>query len=98
VFKIAADRLLGMTADEQQKAAFRRWAREHHPDVGGDPEVFAAGLQAAREGRFNEPAESPVSEESRTTVYVHRSIHGLARVIVATQKWNARRRRPPRVR
>jgi hypothetical protein len=81
-----------MTADEQQKAAFRRWARENHPDVGGDPEVFAAGLQAAREGRFNEPTES------RTTVYVHRSIHGLARVIVAAQKWNSRRQRPPRVR
>jgi hypothetical protein len=91
-----------VTANEQQKAAFRRWARENHPDVGGDPEVFAAGLQAAREGRFSEPTEPlrapPSAEESRTTVYVQRSIHGLARVIVATQKWNARRRRPPRVR
>jgi hypothetical protein len=87
-----------MTADEQQKAAFRRWARENHPDAGGDPEVFAAGLQAAREGRFSEPVSPPAEHESRTTVYVHRSIHGLARVIVATQKWNARRKRPPRVR
>jgi hypothetical protein len=86
-----------VTANEQQKAAFRRWARENHPDVGGDPEVFAAGLQAAREGRFSEP-DAPAADESRTTVYVQRSIHGLARVIVATQKWNARRRRPPRVR
>jgi hypothetical protein len=87
-----------MAADEQHKAAFRRWARENHPDVGGDPEVFAAGLQAAREGRFTEPVARPDAEPSRTTVYVHRSIHGLARVIVATQKWNARRKRPPRVR
>ena len=80
-----------MTADEQQKAAFRRWARENHPDAGGDPEVFAAGLQAAREG-------VPPGEDSRTTVYVHRSIHGLARVIVAAQKWHSRRQRSPRVR
>jgi hypothetical protein len=87
-----------VTANEQQKAAFRRWARENHPDVGGDPEVFAAGLQAAREGRFSELPAPHTAEESRTTVYVHRSIHGLARVVVATQKWNARRRRPPRVR
>jgi len=86
-----------MAADEQHKAAFRRWARENHPDVGGDPEVFAAGLQAAREGRFNAPIAPPSAEPSRTTVYVHRSIHGLARVIVATQKWNERRKRPPRV-
>ena len=87
-----------MAEDEQHKAAFRRWARENHPDVGGDPEVFAAGLQAAREGRFEEPDSTSVAEDSRTTIYVHRSIHGLARVIVAAQKWNSRRHRPPRVR
>jgi hypothetical protein len=95
-----------MAADEQRKAAFRRWARENHPDVGGDPQVFAAGLQAAREGRFREPAAEPAPEpasesapeESRSTIYVRRSARGLARVIVATQKWNARRKQPPRVR
>jgi hypothetical protein len=87
-----------MAADEQHKAAFRRWARENHPDVGGDPEVFAAGLQAAREGRLSDSAADPTPEERRTTVFVQRSVRGLARVIVATQKWNARRQRPPRVR
>jgi hypothetical protein len=88
-----------MAEDEQHKAAFRRWARENHPDVGGDPEVFAAGLQAAREGRFQEtPAGAGDRDEEPIPVYVHKSIHGLARVIVAAQKWNARRRRPPRVR
>jgi hypothetical protein len=89
-----------MAADEQHKAAFRRWARENHPDAGGDPEVFAAGLQAAREGRFNESIaelDEPV-RDSRSTVYVHRTARGIARVIVATQKWNARRKQAPRVR
>jgi hypothetical protein len=37
-----------MTPDE--RAAFRAFVREHHPDRGGDPEVFAAGL-----ARFREP-------------------------------------------
>jgi hypothetical protein len=28
----------------EERAAFRAFVREHHPDRGGDPEVFAAGL------------------------------------------------------
>jgi hypothetical protein len=89
-----------MAADEQHKAAFRRWARENHPDAGGDPEVFAAGLQAAREGRFGDALADPdeTFQHGRTTVYVRRTARGIARVIVATQKWNARRKQPPRVR
>jgi hypothetical protein len=90
-------------AGEQRKAAFRRWARENHPDAGGDPEVFAAGVQAAREGRLSEALAGPkprsIQEDPRrTTVYAHRTARGIARVIVATQKWNARRKQPPRVR
>jgi hypothetical protein len=30
--------------NEQERAAFRAFVREHHPDRGGDPEVFVAGL------------------------------------------------------
>lgn len=29
---------------------FRAFVRRHHPDVGGDPEVFAAGVAAWRAG------------------------------------------------
>ncbi len=29
---------------EYDRAAFRRFVREHHPDRGGDPETFVAGL------------------------------------------------------
>jgi hypothetical protein len=32
-------------------ARFRAFARRHHPDVGGDPEAFRAGLEAFRAGR-----------------------------------------------
>lgn len=43
--------LLGVSpdADRQEiKAAFRRYARRHHPDVGGDPARFQAGVEAWR--------------------------------------------------
>jgi hypothetical protein len=30
--------------NEQERAAFRAFVRENHPDRGGDPEVFISGL------------------------------------------------------
>jgi hypothetical protein len=89
-----------VTVNAQQKAAFRRWARENHPDVGGDPAVFAAGVRAAREGRWRHFSSSSAGGpdfESRPIVYVRRSVHGVARFVVAAKRWNDRRRRPPRV-
>lgn len=32
----------------QRRAAYRRWIRDHHPDVGGDPESFVMGLARYR--------------------------------------------------
>lgn len=40
--------------NEQERTAFRAFVREHHPDRGGDPEVFVAGL--ARFGGAAPPA------------------------------------------
>lgn len=37
--------------DPATRAAIRAFARTHHPDVGGDPAVFAAGLAELRSGR-----------------------------------------------
>ncbi len=92
-----------MRSDEEQRAAFRRWARENHPDMGGDPAVFAAGVEAARAGRWSEfenPSQSAPDEEpeTRATIYVRKSARGLAKVIVAAQRWNTRRKQPPRAR
>lgn len=50
--------------NEQERAAYRAFVREHHPDRGGDPEVFRAGLARFRGGtppdddpRFDAPVE-----------------------------------------
>jgi hypothetical protein len=32
----------------EERAAYRAFVREHHPDRGGDPEVFIAGLARFR--------------------------------------------------
>lgn len=32
----------------EERAAYRAFVREHHPDRGGDPEVFVAGLARFR--------------------------------------------------
>ncbi|WP_103350521.1 hypothetical protein [Amycolatopsis sp. CA-128772] len=89
------------------RAAFRAFVRTHHPDAGGDPAVFAAGL-----ARFREPAsryDAPVTFVAR-----RRGVAGLRRA--ATRAGRRRvttsrprhprvaallarfRRRPPRVR
>ncbi|MDL4775637.1 MULTISPECIES: hypothetical protein [Thermomonosporaceae] len=34
-----------------QRAEFRAWVRRHHPDAGGDPDEFAAGLRRYRAAR-----------------------------------------------
>ncbi|GAA4545604.1 hypothetical protein [Pseudonocardia xishanensis] len=40
----------------EERAEFRAFVREHHPDRGGDPEVFARGLARLR-------ASSPTPRE-----------------------------------
>jgi len=34
----------------EQRVAFRAFVRDHHPDRGGDPAVFAAGVDRFRTG------------------------------------------------
>ncbi|MEU7783719.1 MULTISPECIES: hypothetical protein [unclassified Amycolatopsis] len=70
--------------DPEGRAAFRAFVRTHHPDVGGDPAEFAAGL-----ARFREPA--PDSRFDAPVVFVPRR-RGLAAFFARF------RRRPPRVR
>lgn len=71
-----------MTPDE--RAAFRRFVRTHHPDVGGDPEVFRAGLERFRarthdDDRFDAPIVF-VSNRERRRQAVERLIRKLRKV------------------
>lgn len=45
--------------DEDERAAYRAFVRTHHPDRGGDPEFFIAGL-----ARFRSEAEGSASERT----------------------------------
>jgi hypothetical protein len=40
--------------NEEERAAYRAFVRENHPDRGGDPEVFVAGLARFREAGIGE--------------------------------------------
>jgi curved DNA-binding protein CbpA len=66
----------------QIRAAFRRFARRHHPDAGGDVRQFLRGVDAYR--RLSAPAG---------TVRFYRRPRGFAVLL----DWRTRRNRPSRV-
>jgi hypothetical protein len=43
----------------EQRAAFRAFVRAHHPDRGGDPATFAAGVDAMRADHGAGAADRP---------------------------------------
>lgn len=55
-----------MTTEAQRRRAFRDFVKENHPDRGGDPEVFAAGVAAFR------------ADPAPTTAYRNRWYLGVA--------------------
>jgi hypothetical protein len=75
--------------DARERQEFRAWVRAHHPDRGGDPDSFVAGLAAWR--RRHAPAARPGLD--RTEVTVFRTRHGLWTLT----RWWRRRRGPRRV-
>jgi hypothetical protein len=62
----------GPSRTPEERAAYRAFVREHHPDRGGDPDAFIAGLARFREdphrddpgrndGRWDDPRwDAPV--------------------------------------
>ena len=112
---MAPGAILGEVADSaDSRAAFRRWARENHPDVGGDADVFAAGVAAMREGRWERFCADPtpaasfapdasrprvtVVPQNRAEVYVQRSARRVVKIYTVARRWNEKRKQPPRVR
>jgi hypothetical protein len=68
--------------------AFRRFALRHHPDRGGDPGTFQAGLDAYRrlQGRRRAPANVTFHRRRRA------GVHSL--VLAATRRLASLRTRP----
>jgi hypothetical protein len=80
-----------MTAERISRAAIRAFVRAHHPDVGGDPAEFIAGLEKLR--RQQETGEDSTRYDAPVTFMVNpKGVAGRVR------RWRDRRRRSPRVR
>ncbi|WP_344886106.1 hypothetical protein [Allokutzneria multivorans] len=77
--------------ERERRAAIRDFVRAHHPDVGGDPDEFVAGLARLR-AEFGEPRGNAAPADEVSFVVRRRGVRGLL------QRWRSRRGRPPRVR
>ncbi|MGW1678750.1 hypothetical protein [Saccharopolyspora sp. NPDC002376] len=80
--------MVAVQQDPDTRRAIRAFVRANHPDVGGDPEAFAAGLAELRAGR--DRYDAPI-------VVVHRP-RGIRGLLHRIRDWRARRKQPPRVR
>ncbi|WP_245975559.1 hypothetical protein [Amycolatopsis palatopharyngis] len=85
-------------AERAARARFRAFVREHHPDVGGDPQEFLAGLDRFRRTRDQTPPEAGTDEPGHdrfdAPVYFAAREPGM---VGRVKRWRQRRRRPPRV-
>ena len=62
------------------RSEFRRFVLEHHPDRGGDPEVFAAGVQAwqsLQKQRAEQQADGPQVFFYRKRTFLAQLLHEL---------------------
>ena len=71
-----------------RRRAFREFVRTHHPDRGGDPEIFLAGLAA-----LTRDAPAAVEDD----LVFHRRRRGLAHLIDRVRARRHRRPSAPRV-
>jgi hypothetical protein len=77
---------LGPPLGAEQRRAFREFVKTHHPDAGGDPEVFLAGLRTWQ----HEPAGQGAAPAN---VVFYRTPRGAARLL----RWLPPRRRHRRL-
>ena len=80
--------VLGVPPDASERevrAAFRRFARHHHPDRGGDANRFRTGVEAYQ--RLVGPSAPSLTSAD---VVFHRRPRGLE---ILTAPWRARRQR-----
>jgi hypothetical protein len=80
-----------MTAEETSRAEIRAFVRARHPDVGGDPDEFIAGLEKLRRRQETGEEHSPRYDAPVSFVVTPKG------VVNRVRRWRHRRRRPPRV-
>ncbi len=83
-------------ATPHERAAYRRYIKENHPDVGGDPDAFAVNLARLRATFPRVTVPDPQDSYDAPVEFVDRA----ERMRRRTRRiwWRLRRRRrPPRV-
>lgn len=75
------------------RGAYRAFVRANHPDAGGDPATFIAGMR-----EFREASRAGQPDRYSAPVVVVASSGGLRRVVHLVRRWWKRRGAPPRVR
>jgi hypothetical protein len=85
----------GAGGDPERRAAFRAFVRANHPDAGGDPEVFMAGMREYRRRSGGDNEDDPDRFDAPVTFVVNRG--GITGAVDRAKRWRRRRRRPPRV-
>jgi curved DNA-binding protein CbpA len=76
----------------ERRRAYREFVRTHHPDVGGAPDEFIAGLR-----RFHEPTHAPDGRRYEGQTVFYTRPRGFGRVAANWRSRKERRRRTPRV-
>lgn len=80
-------------ATPHERAAYRRYIKENHPDVGGDPAAFAVGLARLQAAFPRDPVPNPHDAPVEFVDRAERMRRRIRRIW-----WRLRRRRgPPRV-
>lgn len=70
-------------SDAEVRSAYRAFVRTHHPDLGGDPVVFRAGMESFERIR-RRGSRSPVPELQRRPEFadvVHATLRIIGRII-----------------
>jgi len=96
--------------NHQSHAEFRAFVRNHHPDVGGDPDVFITGVAHYRSSTVDSDrgSASPTNETgftetgfTKTKFEVPVSFvvnpSGLKAITQKVKRWRQKRSQPPRV-
>ena len=74
------------------RAAFRRFATAHHPDRGGDPDRFRAGVDAYRRLTGTTTVPAPAMATATADVVFHRRRRGLRRLTGPARRRRGARR------